>query len=249
MTAAKRRRLSKRARAVIRNSDNPFADLPRWARRAKDPCNRADRFEVCRDIAGTRATWHRERGDYIKAGLWRLARINYGARMRANRLRCNPAVSNKLIRFVTGWEGFHSCPYKDPVGVWTVGYGETDGVGPNTPCMNEREARRLLRRRLNRDYLPAVLSIPHRLNQREIDALTSFVYNLGPGVLTLTASYTIARRLRSAEARHYAGRKRIYREELPKFVKGLDGRVYEGLVKRRAAEVAIANRGDYSGRP
>lgn len=156
-------------------------------------------------------------------------------------------VSRKGAAFVSHWEGFRSCPYQDSVGVWTIGYGETRNVGPYTACISERTARRKLRLRLTRDYLPAV---PRRwqMRQCERDALASFAYNLGVGAVSDRHRSTLARRLRSSEGRTRKGRRRIFREEMPKWAVA-GGSKLEGLVKRRAAEVALANRGDYSGRP
>lgn len=156
-------------------------------------------------------------------------------------------VSRKGVKFVAGWEGFSSCPYWDAEGeVWTIGYGETRGVTAWTPCVSKRKARRQLRRRLNRDYLDPIRALPVRLRQCEIDALASAVYNLGPGLLE--PSTGIGARLRSREAKTYEGRKRIYRQELPRWNRA-GGAPLEGLTKRRRAEVRVANRGDYSGRP
>jgi lysozyme len=153
------------------------------------------------------------------------------------------SVSRKGVRFVAGWEGFRPCPYRDAVGVWTIGYGETQGIGPNTPCISKRKARRMMRRRLNRDYArPAWRMIQPRLRRRERDALASFAYNVGLGNVQ---NSTLRRRLNGPEGRRYRTRKRVWREELPRWTNnGL-----AGLVKRRAAEVRMAVRGDYSGRP
>jgi lysozyme len=159
-------------------------------------------------------------------------------------------VSRLGIRFVAGWEGFRSCPYQDSVGVWTIGYGTTSAdrpVGSDAPCISERTARKYLRENLNKKYVPAV---PRRdeLKRRELDALASFAYNLGPGAVSDTSFSTLARRLKSSEGDTYEGRKRIYDQEMPRWVKA-GGITLEGLVKRRRAEVALATKGKYLGRP
>lgn len=152
-------------------------------------------------------------------------------------------VSRKGVRFVAGWEGFRSCPYRDAVGVWTIGYGETEGIGPNTPCWSKRKARRRLKRRLNQDYArPAWGMVNQELRRCERDALASFAYNVGLGNFQ---SSTLLRRLNSREGRTYHRRQKVYREELPRWTNG----GLAGLVKRRWAEVRMANQGDYSGRP
>lgn len=159
-------------------------------------------------------------------------------------------VSHKGVLFVGAWEGFRSCPYQDSVGVWTIGYGTTSAerpVGPGTPCISAQTALSYLRRSLNRKYLPAVPRA-RRMRQHERDALASFAYNLGPGAV-LDASYSsLARRLKSSEGKAFHDRKRIYREEIPKWCNA-GGHPLVGLVKRRKAELALAVYGDYSQHP
>lgn len=162
-------------------------------------------------------------------------------------------LSRKAVAFVAGWEGFGvgprgpGCPYQDVVGVWTRGYGETEGIGPNSRCVTKEEAREDLKRRLEHDYGPA---IPRRsqMYAREKAALASFAYNLGVGAVSNPDVSTLARRLKSDEGKTYEGRKRIYRQEMIKWVNA-GGRRLEGLVKRREAEIDLAVNGDYSGRP
>ena len=150
-------------------------------------------------------------------------------------------VSRKGAKFIGHWEGFRSCPYQDVVGVWTIGYGSTEGVTPNTPCVSERQARRRLKREVNRTYAPAVRRyINRRLNKHQFDALCSFTYNLGTGAL---ASSTLRKRLNRGEPVS-----RVLREELPRWNQA-GGHALAGLTARRWAEVRLANRGDYSGKP
>src|SRR5216117_2997776 len=87
-------------------------------------------------------------------------------------------VSDNGVHLVASFEGFRSHPYRDAVGVWTIGYGETRGINAHTPAVTEREARRMLTKRLNADF---AAKIPHadKLNQNQFDALASFSYNLG----------------------------------------------------------------------
>lgn len=159
-------------------------------------------------------------------------------------------VSRKGAKFVAGWEGFFSCPYRDPVGIWTIGFGTTDAdrpVGPHSPCISERTARKWLREGLNKKYAPEIPRV-HHLKQQEVDALASFAYNLGPGAVNDESYSTLARRLKSSEGGTFERRKEIYKEELPRWVNAGGGPL-PGLVKRRAAEVRLAVHGDYSGRP
>ncbi len=131
-------------------------------------------------------------------------------------------------------EGRRLAAYRDPVGVWTIGYGHAGDVQAGdviTPhqaevllaadvAVAEAAVRRLVR-------------VP--LTQGQFDALVSFVFNLGAG--RLSGSTLLAK----LNARDYAGAAR----EFGRWVKGtVDGRKVNlpGLVKRRAAERALFER-------
>lgn len=94
-------------------------------------------------------------------------------------------ISENGLRLIEAFEGFIGNPYQDSVGVWTIGYGHTHGIGPSTPPITQGEAEALLRTDVNDEYGAAVNRLGRlRLTQNEFDATTSFVYNLGPGVLS-----------------------------------------------------------------
>lgn len=96
------------------------------------------------------------------------------------------SISEEGLAIIKEFEGYRADPYRDVVGVWTIGYGETRGVGPNTKSVSEREASSMLRKRVNSDFLKPVLklakAIGWHLNQNQADALASLSYNLGPGI-------------------------------------------------------------------
>lgn len=140
-------------------------------------------------------------------------------------------ISRRGVRLIADFEGgkwrdgrFHA--YRDPVGVWTIGYGHTHGVGPHTKPWTAARARRELRRELNLSYAPHVLALGLPLTQPMLDALVSFVYNVGPGALAPTTG--IGRELR-AHHWHKAA------DELLKWDRA-GGRVLAGLSRRRQAE-------------
>lgn len=149
------------------------------------------------------------------------------------------------VRFVASWEGFSSCPYLDRLAnppVWTRGYGETENIHEGSRCVSKGEARHDLHRRLLRDFNPVKLLPPRiakRLRQCEVNALGSLCYNEGPAILSEPDYADLAKRLRSPWALLYRHRKRIYREELPRWdVSG--GAHVEGLARRRRAEIRLA---------
>lgn len=139
-------------------------------------------------------------------------------------------VSRQGLALVAAFEGFRAHPYRDPVGVWTIGYGETRGVGPTTRPWTEPQAREQLRRRLDRDYLAPVLTAAARadikLKQHEADALASLVYNVGPGILL--PGRTLGEALRSRSRSRIADAFLVYNKA--------GGRVLPGLERRRKAE-------------
>src|SRR3954454_16719400 len=135
------------------------------------------------------------------------------------------------IALIKEFEGFPfgGRPYFDKLGgVWTIGYGHTEGVGPHSPRLTERQASELLERDLAKRYEGAVEALPtaHLLNQNQFDALVVFVYNVGRGALA--ADTGIGKDL---------GGRQWYRAAVemlgctrPK------GRPVEGLTRRRKAE-------------
>jgi len=139
-------------------------------------------------------------------------------------------ISDKGLELIKGFEGFRSCPYRDAVGVWTIGYGETAGIGPRTPCWSREAAEKRLRSRVNRDYMKPVLNAAEaaklRLTQNEADALASLVYNVGPGVLS--KGRTMGDALRSRNRNQIANSFLVYDHA--------GGRRLEGLTRRRRRE-------------
>jgi lysozyme len=119
---------------------------------------------------------------------WRLYDDAHTMRMRRDRqfaafVDRPRTISDAGVGMIAGFEGFVGHPYKDAVGVWTIGYGHTAGVGPNTPHLTQQQAQALLRRDLESTYVPPVRKWAKLLNQQQFDALVSLVYNVGPGVL------------------------------------------------------------------
>src|SRR4051794_33896677 len=95
-------------------------------------------------------------------------------------------VSDAGIALIKEFEGFPygGRPYQDMVGVWTIGYGHTEGVKPQSQPLSEPKACELLGQDLNRKYGPSVDGVGVDLGQHQFDALVSFVYNCGPGAVS-----------------------------------------------------------------
>ena len=133
-------------------------------------------------------------------------------------------TSPKGISLIKSFEGLRLKSYQDSVGVWTIGYGATRGIGPNMAITNE-QAERMLMNDIARfePELDRLAKVP--LSQNQWDALMSFTYNLGADNL---GSSTLLKRL---NAKDYAGAA----EQFARWNKA-GGQVLAGLTKRRTAE-------------
>ena len=133
-------------------------------------------------------------------------------------------TSQTGVSLIKSLEGLRLKSYQDSVGVWTIGYGTTRGIGPNMTITNE-QAERMLMNDLARfePELDRLVTVP--LSQSQWDALMSFTYNLGAANL---GSSTL---LKLLNAKDYAGAA----AQFPRWNKA-GGQVLAGLTKRRAAE-------------
>jgi len=134
------------------------------------------------------------------------------------------------VDLIKKWEGLRLDAYICPAGVPTIGYGHT---GPNVKLgmkITEADAEALLLSDLEK-FARAVdtqIRVPLTNNQR--CALISFVFNVGAGALMES---TLRRRLNNGE-----DPQKVAMEELPRWNKG-DGKVLEGLVRRRRDELDL----------
>lgn len=130
-------------------------------------------------------------------------------------------------------EGLRLQAYRDSGGVLTVGFGHTgpDVTEKKRITMDEAEAL------LNTDATHAADSVLDLtsgiVSQGQLDALTDFVFNLGSSKLKTSTL------LRKHRAGNYVGAA----AEFSRWIYA-DGRIAEGLVKRRAAETHMYLSGD-----
>ncbi|MBL8584943.1 MAG: lysozyme [Rhizobiaceae bacterium] len=90
-------------------------------------------------------------------------------------------ISQQGLELLKAREGCRLKPYRDSVGVWTDGWGNTHGVIPNGPPITQEKADADLVRHLE-DFERAVnQSVKVDLEQHQFDALVSFAYNVGVG--------------------------------------------------------------------
>jgi lysozyme len=146
-------------------------------------------------------------------------------------------VSDEGIKLIKHFEGVHKKPYICPAGYWTVGVGHLITRSPELPSdwdrtMGNDEIDYLLRKDLLK-FENGVLRLLHPVqpSQSEFDALVSFSFNLGLGCFQRST-------VRSAFIR---GDKKRSGEVLLKYRRA-GGRILQGLVRRRQAELALLMR-------
>lgn len=141
-------------------------------------------------------------------------------------------INDVGLRLIAEFEGFSPVPYNDPVGHCTVGYGELLHLGNCTPAELARppitadEGRRRLREKV-KPYVDAVVRSTRPLNANELGALASLCYNIGPGGY-INSRVRVA--VNAAKDPCYA---------LREIIRGTNGVVYPGLVRRREAECKL----------
>ncbi len=143
--------------------------------------------------------------------------------------------SDKALDLIKQFEGCRLKAYKCPAGVWTIGWGTTRIQGkPVRPGLRitQAEADLLLRLDAEQHWRSASRYVDVQLTQNQIDALASFVFNVGVGAFS-----------ESDLLQHLnAGRFNDAANEFDRWTKARKGRtkvVLPGLVKRRAAEKAL----------
>ena len=136
-------------------------------------------------------------------------------------------ISNRGISLLKSFEGCSLVAFWD-VNSYAIGYGHHGDVKEGD-TITQAKAEEILRQDLADRYEPWVNRYDsfYNFNQNEFDALVSFCYNLGAGNLRQLLKNGQATREQISEA-------------LPKYNKA-GGKVLNGLIKRRNAELALFN--------
>lgn len=138
----------------------------------------------------------------------------------------NPSLN--LIAHIKSFEGCKLKAYKCPSGVWTIGYGHTSGVMPNSRC-TQAQADAWLRLDIARHAQLLSRHIRVDLSQSQMDAIVDMAFNVG---VSAVVSSTLLR---------YINEQRPHHEIQNQFMRWTksNGRVLNGLKKRcewRAAQ-------------
>jgi lysozyme len=137
------------------------------------------------------------------------------------------------LQLIRKYEGYKSTPYRCPAGLYTVGYGHVIGNGLQLPdewnrTLSLGEINELLRTDLARFERGVLRYCPVYLTQSQFDALVSFSFNLGLGVLQRS---TLRQKILRKDGEGAA-------KEILRYDK-VGGRPLKGLTRRRQAEYRL----------
>ena len=136
-------------------------------------------------------------------------------------------ISSAGLSIIKEFEGFRANAYRDPVNVWTIGFGTIRGVKPGD-VITRAEAERRLRQELVEYERAVERATGGNATQPQFDALVSFAYNVG--VKGMAGSTVIKR--------HNAGDHQAAARAFALWNKA-GGKTWPGLTRRRAAEAAL----------
>lgn len=132
------------------------------------------------------------------------------------------------IDLIKSFEGFRASAYRDPVGVWTIGWGFTRGVRAGDTITRAQADQRLLSELAQYEAAVYAATAGAPTTQPQFDALVSLAYNIGiAGLQRSTALRRHREGQHNAAARAFA----LWNQA--------GGRVLPGLTRRRAAEAAL----------
>jgi lysozyme len=165
-----------------------------------------------------------------------------GQRVRST---ANRRINDEGLALIKQWEGLRLQAYRDPIGIWTIGYGHTLTAREGLTIAPSR-AEDLLKMDLRgaEKIVATHVSVP--LSDEEFSALVSFVFNVGPGKPGVKDGFVWLKNgkpstmLRLLNAGDYEG-------ALGEFSKWVNagGKRLTGLVNRRAAEAGLFVRGSF----
>lgn len=136
-------------------------------------------------------------------------------------------MTQKGIDLIKKFEGCKLSAYRCPAGIWTIGYGHTNGVYQGQ-TITQYEADKMLENDVVK-FEMGVRNLVGNLPDNKIDALTSFAFNLGLGALR---DSTLCKKVKANP------NDLTIRNEFMKWVNA-GGKRLQGLVNRRQAEADL----------
>ena len=136
-------------------------------------------------------------------------------------------ISQEGLSLIKKFEGCKLQSYKCAAGVWTIGYGSTNGIEEGMEISQERADMLLLEDvEVFEKAVNELVEVP--LEQNQFDSLISWTFNLGP---TNLKNSTLLKVLNN---KNY--------DEVPTQIKRWNkagGKVIQGLIRRREAEALL----------
>lgn len=136
-------------------------------------------------------------------------------------------INEAGIKLIKEFEGLRLTAYQCPAGVWTIGYGHTQGVTPGQ-TISAALAESMLRTDVVTYASAVVMLCTERPNENQMAAMTSLAYNIGIGAFTKSSVLRL----------HNAGKFAEAASAFSMWNKA-GGKVRAGLTRRRAAEMAL----------
>jgi len=144
------------------------------------------------------------------------------------------AIALSIAALIKPWEGLELESYSDIVGVWTACYGETKGIKPGM-TFTKKECEEKLVTRVTNDYYRPLTQCIAGFDTKPVEwqaAAISVTYNIGVGAACKSTFAQLARVGLMRESCH----------AMTRFNRA-GGRVVQGLVNRRAAELKLCLKG------
>lgn len=140
------------------------------------------------------------------------------------------SISQKGLDLIKQFEGFSPTAYKDVAGIWTIGYGTIKypngkKVQSGDTCTKDQAEQYLIH---DTKWVVDALKPYSHLKQNQIDALSSFIYNVGA---TAFNTSTLKKHIDS-------GNMDLAANEFGRWNKA-GGKVVKGLTLRRAKERSL----------
>lgn len=152
-------------------------------------------------------------------------------------------INKTALDLIKEFEGFRASAYKDPVGIWTIGYGTTAAAGVGiVPVagmkITEAQASGYLDAAVTKFAHQVTSKIKRPITPNQFGAFVSLAYNIGPGAF---AKSSALRKFNAGDIQGAADAILMWNKA--------GGKVMNGLVRRRQAERALFLKTSIPGAP
>ena len=137
-------------------------------------------------------------------------------------------ISQAGLDIIKHYEGCRLTSYKCPAGVWTVGFGWTEGVTPGMTITRAQAEELLIRGVVSYEKAVQETIDDAKTTQNQFDAMVSLCYNIGPANFRKS---TVAKQHKLGDYAAAADAFLMWNKA--------GGKVLAGLVKRREAERSL----------